>query len=67
MKLVTLFLFMAQSGPSYAIKQLPLMVVPEMTCHTALANNTIIKDTGVFYRGKQVPVFLYKKHLYLYC
>ena len=50
MKLITLFLLTFQSGPGYAVKQLPIMVAPEMTCHTALANNTMIKDDGVFNR-----------------
>ena len=63
MKLITLFLLMAQSGPSYAVKQLPIMVAPEMTCHTALANNTMIKDDGVFYRGKKVFAYYCKNSL----
>ena len=63
MKLITLFLLMAQSGPSYAVKQLPIMVAPEMTCHTALANNSIQKDEGVFYRGKQVFAYYCKNSL----
>ena len=54
MKLITLFLLTFQSGPGYAVKQLPIMVAPEMTCHTAFANNTIQKDTSIYYRGKQV-------------
>ena len=63
MKLITLFLLMAQSGPSYAVKQLPIMVAPEMTCHTALANNSIQKDTGIYYKGKQVFAYYCKNSL----
>ena len=63
MKLITLFLLMSQSSSGYAIKQLPIIVAPEMTCHTALANNTIIKDTGIYYRGKQVFAYYCKNSL----
>ena len=63
MKLITLFLLMAQSGPNYAVKQLPIMVAPEMTCHTALANNSIQKDTGIYYKGKQVFAYYCKNSL----
>ena len=62
-KLVTIFLLMAQSGPSYAIKQIPIMVAPEMTCYTALADKTIQKDTGIYYRGKQVFAYYCKNSL----
>ena len=62
-KLVTIFLLMAQSGPTYAIKQLPIMVAPEMSCHTALAKKTIKHDTGIYYRGKQVFAYYCKNSL----
>ncbi|ANS05355.1 hypothetical protein [uncultured Mediterranean phage] len=65
MKLITLFLYFATSGSTYTIDKLPLILGPEMTCFTALDNNTIIKQLpdGVKYKGKQVFMYYCKNSL----
>jgi len=65
MKFITLFLMIVQSGASYTVKQVPIMMLPEMSCYTGLENNTIINELpyGVRYRGKEVFAYYCKNTL----
>ena len=59
MKLITLFLFTATSSTTYAVKQIPMMVAPEIMCYEAFKSKVsfnilftvkfLLKDLSVLY------------------
>ena len=56
MKLVTLFLFFVTSSASYSVKQIPMMVAPEVMCFDAFKSKVTFNNLpiGVMHQGKQV-------------
>ena len=56
MKLITLFLFTATSSTTYAVKQIPMMVAPEIMCYEAFKSKVSFNQlpVGIRYKGKQV-------------
>ena len=56
MKLVTLFLFFITSSATYSVKQIPMMVAPEVMCFDAFKSKVTFNNLpiGVIHQGKQV-------------
>ena len=56
MKLVTLFLFFVTSSATYTVKQIPMMVAPEVMCFDVFKSKVSFNDLpiGVRHKGKQV-------------
>ena len=64
-KFVSLFLMLLNTGASYTVKQLPVMMIPEFTCFDVIKKKVTMDylPAGVRYKGQQVFAYYCKNTL----